>query len=58
MCNEKGKCIIDGVRNIPEDIRLNLTLSTSKWLQRFKGEAVDYLLEKHYPETLRTLERL
>jgi hypothetical protein len=58
MWNEKGECIIDGVGNIPEDIRLNLTLSTSEWLQRFKGDAVDYLLEKHSPETLRTLERL
>jgi hypothetical protein len=37
---------------------LNLMLSTSEWLQRFKGEAVDYLLEKHTPETLQTLERL
>jgi hypothetical protein len=41
-----------------DDIRHNLTLSTSEWLERFKGEAVDYLLERHSPETLRTLERL
>jgi hypothetical protein len=46
------------VGNIPEDIRLNLTLSTSEWIQRFKGEAVDSLLEKHSPETLQTLEWL
>jgi hypothetical protein len=52
MWNEKGERIIDGVENIPEDIRLNLALSTSEWLQRFKGEAMDYLLEKHSPETL------
>jgi hypothetical protein len=58
MWNEKGKRIIDGVGNILEDICLNLTLCTSEWIQRFKGEAVDYLLEKHSPETLRTLERL
>jgi hypothetical protein len=58
MWNGKGECIIDGVGNIPEDIRLNLTLSTSEWLQRFKGDAMDYLLKKQSPETLRTLERL
>jgi hypothetical protein len=46
------------VENIPEDICLNLSLSTSEWLQRFKGDAMDYLLEKHSPETLRTLEQL
>jgi hypothetical protein len=39
-----------------EDIRDNLMLSTSEWLKRFKGEAVDYLLERHSPKTLRTLE--
>jgi hypothetical protein len=58
MWNEIGERIIDGVGNILEDIRLNLTLFTSEWLQRFKGDAVDYLLEKHSPETLRILERL
>jgi hypothetical protein len=58
MWNGKGELIIDGVGNIPEDIHLNLMLSTSEWIQRFKGEAVDYLLEKHSPETLRTLEWL
>jgi hypothetical protein len=41
-----------------DDIRHNLTLFTSEWLERFKREAVDYLLERHSPETLRTLERL
>jgi hypothetical protein len=41
-----------------DDIRHNLTLSTSEWLQRFKGEVVDYLVDRHSPETLRTLERL
>jgi hypothetical protein len=41
-----------------DDIRHNLMLSTSEWLERFKGEVVDYLLERHSPETLRTLERL
>jgi hypothetical protein len=40
------------MENIPEDIYLNLMLSTSEWLQRFKEEAVDYLLEKHPLETL------
>jgi hypothetical protein len=58
MWNGKGELIIDGVGNIPEDIHLNLMLSTSEWIQRFKGETVDYLLEKHSPETLRTLEWL
>jgi hypothetical protein len=43
---------------MPDDIRHNLTLSTSEWLERFKGEAVDYLLERHSPKTLRTLEQL
>jgi hypothetical protein len=58
MWNGKGERIIDGLGNIPKDIRLNLTLSTSEWLQRFKGDAMDYLLEKHSPETLQILERL
>jgi hypothetical protein len=35
-----------------------LTLSTSEWLERFKGEAMDYLLDRHSLETLRSLERL
>jgi hypothetical protein len=58
MWNEKGECINDGVGNIPEDIRLNLALSISEWLQWFKGDAIDYLLEKHSPDTLRTLKWL
>jgi hypothetical protein len=41
-----------------DDIRHNLTLSTSEWLEHFKEKAVDYLLERHSPKTLRTLERL
>jgi hypothetical protein len=41
-----------------DNIRHNLTLSTSEWLERFKEEAVDYLLERHSPETFRTLKRL
>jgi hypothetical protein len=45
MENEKGECIIDSLKNILEDIHVNLTLSTSKWLERFKEETVDYLLE-------------
>jgi hypothetical protein len=52
MRNEKGECIIDSLGNTPKDMRVNLTLFTSKWLERFKGEAVDYLLEKHSPYTL------
>jgi hypothetical protein len=33
-------------------------LFTSEWLKRFKGEAVDYLLEGLSPKTLRTLQWL
>jgi hypothetical protein len=58
MWNKKGKRIYHGVGIIPEDIRDNLTLSTSEWLKCFKGEVVDYLLERHSSKTLRTLERL
>jgi hypothetical protein len=58
MWNEKGKRIYHGVGIIPEDIRDNLTLSTSEWLKHFTREAMDYLLEKHSPETLKTLEQL
>ena len=54
----KGECIYHYVRIILEDIRDNLTLFTSEWLERFKWEAVDYLLKRHFPETLRTLEQL
>jgi hypothetical protein len=56
--NEVGECIHHGVGIMPANIRDNLTLSTSEWLEHFKGEAVDYLLERHSPETLRTLEWL
>jgi hypothetical protein len=41
-----------------DNIRHNLMLSTSEWLERFKGEAMDYLLERHSSETLRTLKWL
>ena len=41
-----------------DNIRHNLTLFISKWLEHFKGEAVDYLLERHSSETLKTLEWL
>ena len=58
MWNEKEVRIIDGMENILKDICLNLTLFTIEWFQRFKGDVVDYLLEKHSPETLQTLERL
>jgi hypothetical protein len=57
MSNEKGGRIIDSYRNAPKDMRPNLILSASEWLKRFKGEAVDYLLEKHSLDTLRTLEQ-
>jgi hypothetical protein len=56
--NEKGERIHHDVGIMSEDIRDNLTFSTSEWFKRFKGEVVDYLLERHSPETLRTLERL
>jgi hypothetical protein len=58
MWNENRECIYHCVGIILEDIRDNLMLSTSEWLERFKGEAVDYLLKRHFPKTLRTLERL
>jgi hypothetical protein len=58
LWNEIGERIHHGVGIMPDNIRHNLTLSTSEWLERFKGEAVDYLLERHSPETLRTLEQL
>jgi hypothetical protein len=58
LWNEIGERIHHGVGIMPDDIRHNLTLSTSEWLERFKREVVDYLLERHSPETLRTLERL
>jgi hypothetical protein len=54
--NEKEERIHHSVGIMLEDIRDNLMLSTSEWLKRFKGEAVDYLLERHSPKTLRTLE--
>jgi hypothetical protein len=58
LWNEVREHIHHGIGIMSDDIRHNLTLSTSEWLERFKGEAVDYLLERHSPETLRTLERL
>jgi hypothetical protein len=49
---------MDNLGRTPENIRVNLALSTSEWLGRFKEEAEDYLLKKHSPETLRTLQWL
>jgi hypothetical protein len=56
--NEVGERIHHGVGDMPNDISENLQLSESEWVQRFKGEAVDYLVEKHSPETLNTLKKL
>ena len=58
MWNEVGERIHHGVGVMPLNIAEDLQLSHSEWIQRFKGEAVDYLLERHSPETLRTLQRL
>jgi hypothetical protein len=58
LWDEIGERIHHGVGIMADDIRHNLALSTSEWLECFKGEAVDYLLERHSQETLRTLERL
>jgi hypothetical protein len=58
LWNEVGQRIHHGIGIMAADIRDNLTLSTSEWLEHFKEEVVDYLLERHSPETLRTLERL
>jgi hypothetical protein len=54
--NKKGKHIHHGVGIMSEDIRENLALSTFEWLERFKGEVVDYLLKRHFLETLKILE--
>jgi hypothetical protein len=58
LWNEIRERIHHSVGIMLDDIRHNLTLFTSEWLERFKGEAVDYLLERHSPQTLRTLEQL
>jgi hypothetical protein len=57
LLNEIGERIHHDVGIMADDIHHNLILSTSEWLKRFKGEAVDYLLERHSLETLRTLEQ-
>ena len=56
--NEKEEFIDHGIGIMTKDIYDNLMLSTSKWLECFKGEAVDYLLKRHSPKTLRFLEQL
>jgi hypothetical protein len=58
LWNEIGEHIHHGIGIIEDDICHNLTLSTSEWLQRFKGKAVDYLLERHSLETLRFLKTI
>ena len=45
MWNEKGERIIHSLENDSEDIHVNLILSISKWLKRFKKDAADYLLK-------------
>jgi hypothetical protein len=56
--NEVGERIHHGLGDIPNNIAEDLQLSESEWIQRFKGEAVDYLVEVHSPETLETLKKL
>ena len=33
-------------------------MDLSEWKEQWKNEAIDYLLEEHTPETLRTLREL
>ena len=56
--NEVGERIHHDVGDMPNNIAEKLQFLESEWIQRFKGEAIHYLLEKHSPETLRTLEKL
>jgi hypothetical protein len=58
MWNKKKKRITNNLEHAAKNIRVNLMLYTSKWLERFKEEAVDYWLEKQFPNTLKTLEWL
>jgi hypothetical protein len=50
LWNEIGERIHHGVGIMADDICHNLTLSTSEWLERFKGEAMDYLLERDFED--------
>ena len=56
LWNKRGKRIHHGVGIMADNICTNLALFTSEWVERLKGVAVDYLLERHSLETLRTLE--
>ena len=40
------------------DVRNALQLSLSEWMERFRGDAVDFLLEQHSQETTRALRQM
>ena len=56
--NEIEERIHHGVGIMVDYICTNLSLSTSEWIEHFREEAVDSLLERHSPETLRTFQWL
>lgn len=58
MWNELGVRITDDRGDAPMDVRNALQMSLSEWMERFKGDAVDFLLEEHSQETTRALRQM
>ena len=58
MWNERGERITDDNGQATMDVRNALQLSLSEWMERFRGDAVDFLLEQHSQETTRALRQM
>lgn len=58
MWNEIGERITDDFGHATLDVRNALQLSSSEWMERFRGEAVDFLVEQHSQETTQILRRM
>jgi hypothetical protein len=58
LWDKRGHLITDNVSQASLDARNAFQLSSSEWLETFKGEAVDFLLEQHSAETTRALRQM
>jgi hypothetical protein len=56
--NKDGRLITDQQGHAPMSAREAVQMSLSEWKELWKKKAVDFLLEEHSPQTLRTLEAL
>lgn len=58
MWDRQGNLIEDDPRHLDINSRNAVQMDSSEWKEVFRSEAVDYLLEKHSPSTLRALEEM